>query len=193
MRARKGQNELRLVFWETTVGCNLRCAHCRAAAEPGRSPEELSTEEALAFVDDLAGFADPILILSGGEPLYRPDILEVATHASRQGFRVALATNGTLLDDAMAGKIASSGIQRVSISLDGVDAKVHDVFRGVPGAFDRAVAGIRHLKQHRVEVQINTTVTRHNMNDLPAMVALAEREEVIAFHLFLLVSHPFYE
>ena len=85
-------NQLRLLFWETTVGCNLKCMHCRASAEPGRSPEELTTAEAMAFVDDLVSFANPILILSGGEPLYRPDILDIAAYAKLKGLRVALAT-----------------------------------------------------------------------------------------------------
>ena len=89
---------LRLLFWETTVGCNLRCAHCRASAEPGRSPAEMSTQQALKFVDDIADFAKPILVLSGGEPLFRPDILDIAAHASSRELQVALATNGNHTD-----------------------------------------------------------------------------------------------
>lgn len=181
------KNALRLLFWETTVGCNLKCMHCRAVAEPGRSPEELSTEEALAFVDDLAGFSNPILILSGGEPLYRPDILEIASHATGKGVRVALATNGTLVDEPMARAIRSAGIKRASISIDGTDAKTHDAFRGVNGAFDAALNGARRLRANEVEVQFNTTVTRHNIDDLPEIVALAEREGAKALHIFLLV------
>ena len=183
----KMQKDLRLLFWETTVGCNLKCMHCRAAAEPGRSPDELTTKEALSFVDDIVSFANPILILSGGEPLYRPDILEIANYVSNQGLRVALATNGTLVDKHMAQEIRSAGIQRVSISIDGIDAQSHDVFRGVDGAFQTALDGARHLKANGVEVQFNTTVTRHNIDSLPQIVALAEQEGAVAFHIFLLV------
>lgn len=181
------KNRLRILFWETTVGCNLKCIHCRAAAEPGRSPEELTTAEAIRFVDDLASFADPILILSGGEPLYRPDILDIAAHATGKGVRVAMATNGTLVDAETAAKIAAAGIQRASISIDGVDAGTHDDFRGVDGAFRTALSGGRHLRRNGVEVQFNTTVTRHNIDELPEIVALAEREGAVALHIFLLV------
>ncbi len=181
------KHKLRILFWETTVGCNLKCIHCRAAAEPGRSNEELSTAEALEFVDDLASFSDPILILSGGEPLYRPDILDIAAYAGMKGVRVALATNGTLVDRPTAKKISEAGIRRASISIDGVDAKTHDAFRGVPGAFDAALDGARYLRESGVEVQFNTTITRHNINELEQIVALAEREQAVALHMFLLV------
>jgi len=178
---------LRVLFWETTVGCNLKCIHCRAAAEAGRSPSELSTEEATAFLDDLAAFAQPILILSGGEPLYRPDILDIAAHASQKGLRVALATNGTLVDEQMASGVRGAGIQRVSISIDGTHAETHDAFRGVAGAYQAALDGARRLRRNGVDIQFNTTVTRHNIDELPEIVALAEREGAVAFHIFLLV------
>ena len=184
---RGDRNALRILFWETTVGCNLKCMHCRASAEPGRSSEELTTAEAMAFVDDLAEFARPILILSGGEPLYRPDILEIAAYASGKGLRVALATNGTLVDAQMAERIGTSGIQRASISIDGIDAETHDTFRGVEGAYRTALDGARHLRRNGVDVQFNTTVTRHNIDELPGIVALAEREGAVAVHIFLLV------
>ena len=147
----------------------------------------MDTEQALAFVDDLAAFAQPILILSGGEPLYRPDILDIAAHATQRGLRVALATNGTLVDAPMARAIRAAGIQRASISIDGVHSAVHDGFRGVPGAFEAALDGARFLRQAGVPVQFNTTVTRHNIDSLPDIVALAEREQAVALHLFLLV------
>lgn len=178
---------LRVLFWETTVGCNLKCIHCRASAEAGRSPDELSTEEAMAFLDDLAAFAQPILILSGGEPLYRPDILDLAAYASQKGLRVALATNGTLVDEQMAIGIRDAGIQRVSISIDGTRAETHDAFRGVDGAYQAALDGARRLRRNGVDIQFNTTVTRHNIDELPDIVALAEREGAVAFHIFLLV------
>ncbi len=179
--------DLRLVFWETTLGCNLRCAHCRATATPGRAPDELSTAEAFALVEDIVSFASPILVLSGGEPLYRPDILDIARFASDAGLRVALATNGTLIDPEIAADIAGAGIRRVSISLDGVQASTHDTFRGVSGAFEAAMEGSRLLRANDVELQINTTVTRHNVEELEAILDLTERQGAKALHFFLLV------
>lgn len=178
---------LRLLFWETTVGCNLRCAHCRASALPGRAPEEMDREQAFGFIDDVAAFAKPILVLSGGEPLYRPDILDLAQHATSRGLHVALATNGTLVDHKMACAIQQAGVKRVSISIDGISGAMHDGFRGVPGAFEAALDGARFLRKAGVPVQFNTTVTRHNIDTLPQIVALAEREGAVALHLFLLV------
>ncbi|MBT3603113.1 MAG: radical SAM protein [Candidatus Latescibacteria bacterium] len=178
---------LRLLFWETTVGCNLRCAHCRASAEPGRSPAEMSTQQALKFVDDIADFAKPILVLSGGEPLFRPDILDIAAHASSRELQVALATNGTLVDQGMAREIKKAGISRVSISIDGVNNVMHDSFRGVPGAYEAALDGAGYLRREGIGVQFNTTVTQHNIDALPQIVKLAEREKAVALHLFLLV------
>ena len=181
------KNELRLLFWETTVGCNLKCVHCRASAQEGRAPDELTTEEALDFIEELAAFAQPILVLSGGEPLYRPDIFRVAEFATWRGLKVAMATNGTLVDAEVARRIKASGVRRVSISLDGADAETHDRFRGMPGAFDRALEGAGHLRREGVSLQFNTTVSQHNAEQLSRVMDLAERMGADALHLFLLV------
>src|SRR5271166_151531 len=141
-----GANKARLVFWEVTKGCNLRCIHCRATATELSSPTDLPTAKALGIIDQIAEAANPILVLSGGEPLYRSDIFQLATYAKDKGLRVALATNGTLVTKEVARMIADSGVKRVSISLDGADAPTHDAFRGIPGAFDAAVQGLRNLK-----------------------------------------------
>lgn len=177
----------RLIFWETTNRCNLSCLHCRASAIKGPSPEELTTAQMKRFIDDVAGFAKPILVLSGGEPLVRPDIFEIAEYSVKRGLRVALATNGTLIDDAVAQKIKEAGIMRVSISLDGADAVTHDSFRGEKGAFDKALAGSRRLKKFGVGLQINTTVTKRNVTQLPQIYKLAIKEGADAFHIFMLV------
>lgn len=182
-----GQNALRLLFWETTVGCNLRCIHCRATATPGRLPNELTTREALDLVDQIASFSSPILVLSGGEPLYRPDIFEIASHAASKSIRVALATNGTLVTDQVAGQLTDAGVKRVSVSLDGASAQTHDSFRAIPGCFRKALAGIENLRKKGIEFQINTTVTNHNINELPRILDLAEGLGAAAFHIFLLV------
>lgn len=177
----------RLVFWELTTGCNLSCIHCRASATDLMSPDDLSTSECLRIVDDLAQYAPFILVLSGGEPLWRRDVFEIAARAHGHGIRVALATNGTLVDEAMADRIKESGIVRVAISIDGTDRATHDSFRGHNGAFEAAIRGIRCLQNVGISTQINTTVSRHNAHQLPEMVELAKSLKVDAFHLFLLV------
>ncbi|MBN9663127.1 MAG: radical SAM protein [Acidobacteria bacterium] len=177
----------RLVFWELTTGCNLRCIHCRASATELMSPDDLSTKECLDIVDQLAAYAPFILVLSGGEPLWRRDVFDIAKRAVSHGIRVALATNGTLVDEAMADRIKEAGIVRVAISLDGADQGTHDAFRGHDGAFDAAIRGIKLLQNLGISTQINTTVSKHNAHQLPEMVELAKSLKVDAFHLFLLV------
>ncbi len=177
----------RLIFWEVTKGCNLRCIHCRATATELMSPNDLPTEKALDIISQIANFGNPILVLSGGEPLYRADIFELAEYATSRGLRVALATNGTLVTKDVAQKIKNAGIKRVSISLDGSDATTHDTFRGIPGAFDAAIYGMKNLQQVGVSVQINTTIARHNAHQLPAVLELARTLGADALHTFLLV------
>jgi radical SAM protein with 4Fe4S-binding SPASM domain len=177
----------RLIFWEVTKGCNLRCIHCRASATELSSPLDLPTKAALNVIDQIAEVGNPILVLSGGEPLYRHDIFKLATYAGEKGLRVALATNGTQVTKDIARKIAECGIKRVSISLDGADAYTHDSFRGIPGAFDAAVYGLRHLKEVGVPVQINMTIAKHNAKQLPDVLELAKTLGADALHTFLLV------
>ena len=181
------QNKPRLIFWEVTKGCNLRCIHCRATATELSSPSDLSTRSALEIIDQIASFANPILVLSGGEPLYRSDIFQLARYATDKGLRVALATNGTLVTKEVARMIVDSGVRRVSISLDGADATTHDAFRGIPGAFDAALYGLRNLKALGMSVQINMTIARHNAKQLPEVLTLAKRIGADALHTFLLV------
>jgi heme b synthase len=178
----------RLVFWETTAACNLVCSHCRrtdVTDEP--TPDELSSQEAESMIDELSSWGRTILVLSGGEPLLRPDIFHLMDYANEKGLIVALATNGTLIDRDLAKRIRESGVDRVSISLDGADEATHDVFRRLPGSFRSAVAGIEALRAEDVPLQINVTVARHNADQLDAMVSLAKQLGAVALHLFLLV------
>jgi radical SAM protein with 4Fe4S-binding SPASM domain len=177
----------RLVFWEVTKGCNLRCIHCRATATELSSPDDLSFGQALRVIDQIAAHYRPILVLSGGEPLFRGDIFHIARHAADRGLRVALATNGTLVTPEIALKIKNAGVLRVSISIDGADAATHDSFRAIPGAFEAALQGFRHLKAIGMSVQINTTVASHNVDQLPGILALARQIGADALHTFLLV------
>ena len=177
----------RLVFWEVTKGCNLRCIHCRATATELMSPQDLHTDQALNIISQIADYGNPILVLSGGEPLYRNDIFTLAEYANSRGLRTALATNGTLVTTDVAQRIKESGIKRVSISLDGADADTHDSFRGIPGAFEAAIYGMKNLQRLGVSVQINTTIARHNAHQLPDVLKLARTLGADALHTFLLV------
>lgn len=177
----------RLIFWEVTKGCNLRCIHCRATASELVSPLDLPTTKALSLIEQVSQYAKPILVLSGGEPLFRSDVFDLARHGTGLGLRVALATNGTLVSKEIARKIVDSGIRRVAISLDGADAPTHDAFRGIPGAFDGTLQGFRNLKELGMSLQVNMTIARHNAHQLPAVLELAKSLGADALHTFLLV------
>jgi AdoMet-dependent heme synthase len=178
---------LRLVFWETTKACNLTCRHCRAVPQRRLGPTELSTSEAFNLIDGIAEVAKPVMVLSGGEPLFRPDLFDIAEYGVATGFRMALATNGTLVTERVAAKIADAGISRVAISLDGADAETHDRFRGLPGSHALALRGIRNLRAENVSVQINSTIAKHNVIQVPKMLEAALALEADALHLFMLV------
>ncbi|MCG3178689.1 MAG: putative mycofactocin radical SAM maturase MftC [Phycisphaerae bacterium] len=185
----KGQaHQLRLVFWEATAGCNLECRHCRRLDVSSQlSHDDLTTEQARAMISAIRQAGTPILVFSGGEPLMRPDIFELAEYARDIGLPTALASNGTLIDEAMAARIAASGIRRVSVSLDGADEATHDYLRMQEGSFAKAVQGLRHLKSAGLQTQINCTVARHNVDQLDRMYELALELEADAMHLFMLV------
>ncbi len=176
----------RLIAWELTNACNLACIHCRASAVREPQPGELTTAEAKHFVDELREYR-PILILTGGEPLLREDVYEIAQYATGKDLRVVLATNGTLLTSGIARKLKDSGIQRVSISIDGATKETHDVFRGEPGAFEGALRGIDILKTEGIGFQINTTITSRNLDEIPEIYDLAVELQASALHIFLLV------
>ncbi len=183
---------LRLLFWESTIQCNLTCAHCRRLEDNETRARDLDTIQARQMIAQLAALGRqqpmmPILVFSGGEPLCRPDLFELITYADAQGIIPALATNGTLVDDTWALRIAASSIERVSISLDGATAQTHDQLRKLPGAFDQAVAGIRRLRDHEVPLQINMTLTKHNVHELEALYNLALKLGAVAVHPFMLV------
>ncbi len=178
---------LRMVAWEVTRSCNLACGHCRASALRGPYEGELGAKKCMQLIDEIAAFAKPVIILTGGEPLLREDIYDIAAYGDGKGLRMVLATNGTLMSEAVAEKLAKSGIRRVSVSLDGPEAVSHDLFRGVPGAFDGALAGIAAMKRAGLEFQINTTITRANLAQIREIHDLAHRLGAAAHHIFLLV------
>ncbi len=187
MTAPKAAPPLRLMFWETTKACNLRCQHCRAVPETERSRVELTTKESFALIDQIAEVARPVLILSGGEPLYRSDIFDIGAYGCSKGFRMALATNGTMIDRALAGRIRDTGFSRVAISIDGATPATHDAFRAIPGSHAKAIDGLRFLREAGVSIQINSTIAKHNVAELPKMLDLALSIGADALHIFMLV------
>jgi heme b synthase len=180
-------NTLRLVAWETTRNCNLSCVHCRAAATNGPYAGELDTDQGFKLLDEIAEVGKPIIILTGGEPLLRDDIFDLAKHGDRLGLRMVMAPNGTLITPEVAERMAASGIRRISASIDGATKAFHDKFRGVDGAFDAALRGIEYVKAAGIEFQINTTITKTNLDQIPKILELAERLGAAAHHIFLLV------
>ena len=180
-------NKVRMIAWEVTRSCNLNCAHCRAAANGGPYAGELSTKKCFELIDDITAISSPVIILTGGEPLLRPDIFEIATYGTNKGLRMVMATNGTLVTPAVVKKMIQSGIKRVSISIDGKDAQSHDAFRQEKGAFAGAMAGIAALKDAGMEFQINTTITSVNLKQIKDILELAKIMGAAAHHIFLLV------
>ncbi len=178
---------LQLVAWEITRSCNLFCAHCRASAASGRYEGELSTEECFHLIDEILEVGKPIIILSGGEPLMREDVLQIAKYAVTKGLRVVMGSNGTLITEETAAKLKNVPISRLAISLDFPIAKLQDDFRGKAGAFEAAMAGIANTHRAGIEVQINSTITKLNVSYLDEVLSLALRVGAVAFHPFLLV------
>jgi heme b synthase len=183
----KSKNTLRLVAWEITRNCNLNCVHCRAAATLGPYEGELDTTACLNLLDQIAEVGDPIVILTGGEPLLRDDIFEVAAHGTAMGLRMVMAPNGTLITPESARKMAESGIKRISVSIDGSTSGVHDAFRKMEGSFDAAMRGARLAKEAGIEFQVNTTITQANLDQIPKIQELAVEMGAVAHHIFLLV------
>ncbi|MBF0311577.1 MAG: heme d1 biosynthesis radical SAM protein NirJ [Magnetococcales bacterium] len=171
-----------VVVWNLIRRCNLSCLHCYAASSDRDFRNELSHPEVMQTLDDLKRAGVTALILSGGEPLLRPDLFEIATAAKTLGFHLALSTNGTLIDAAMARHIAGVAFDYVGISIDGMEAR-HDVIRGETGAFNQALDGVRHLRDQDVTVGLRCTLTRDNTADLPELLQLMDRERIPRLYL----------
>lgn len=184
--------KLRLLFWESTIKCNLSCAHCRRVEDDDTVDADLSTTQAKNLIDQLAELGRnqnfmPILVFSGGEPLCRNDIFKLIDYAVANEVKCALATNGTLVDAGIAEQIKTAGIERVSVSLDGATAEVHNKLRNLEGSFEAAINGIHCLNDCGVPFQINMTITRHNIHQLDDIFVLAGKLGAVAVHLFMLV------
>jgi heme d1 biosynthesis protein len=170
-----------VVIWNLIRRCNLTCKHCYSISADTDFPGELSTDDVLRVMDDLKAFRVPVLILSGGEPLLRPDIFDIGRRAKAMGFYVGLSSNGTLIDERNIGRIADTGFDYVGVSLDGIGA-THDKFRRLDGAFDASMRGIRLCMNRGIKVGVRFTMTEDNAHDLPALLRLVEDEGIDKFY-----------
>jgi radical SAM protein len=177
-----------IVIWETTQACDLACVHCRACAQPVRSALELNTDEAKRLIDEVAAMAAPVFVLTGGDPLKRPDIFELVRYASTNGVRISLTPSATpLLAREAIQRLKDNGLARLAISLDGPTAEIHDAFRRVPGSYDWTLKAVRIAHEIGLPAQINTTITRHSLQHLDAMIALLEQLDIVLWSVFFLV------
>jgi len=166
-----------VVVWNMTRRCNLNCIHCYSSSQNIRYSNELTTDEGKKLISDLASFGSPVLLFSGGEPMIREDLPELAEFAVAQGMRVVLSTNGTLLTRELASTFKKIGVSYVGVSVDGME-KTHDSFRGVKGAFDMTLRGIRICRDEGIKVGMRVTMNRKNVADIPALFELIEKENI---------------
>jgi heme b synthase len=173
--------------WEVTQRCNLKCVHCRCSSDITSSEGDFNTEEGKKLLDEIAAFCKPVVVLSGGEPLLRPDIFDLASHGTSIGLRMCMATNGSLIDDGICRKMRESDIKMVSLSLDGSTAEVHDNFRQCPGAFDGVIKAAETLRRNGVKFLINSSFTKRNQSDIADVFRLAKSLGATAWYMFMIV------
>lgn len=177
-----------IVIWETTQACDLACVHCRACAKPSRNPFELSTAEAKGLIDQIAEMKVPVFVLTGGDPLKRPDIYELVEYAHGRGVHTSMTPSATpLLTKEAIATLQERGLARLAVSLDGSTAEIHDAFRRVPGSYQWTLNAIRWARELGLPVQINTTITRRNLGDLDSMVRLLQTLDIVLWSVFFLV------
>ena len=166
-----------VVVWNMTRRCNLKCVHCYAHALPTEGSDEISTKQGKEIIDDLAAFGSPVILFSGGEPLVRKDLPELASYAVEKGMRAVISTNGTLITPAKAKELKSVGLSYVGISLDGGE-ETHDKFRGVPGAFKKAMQGVANCQAEGLKVGLRFTINKRNVAEVPLIFRLLDEREV---------------
>ena len=166
-----------VVVWNCTQRCNLKCVHCYAQSEDRNYHGEMSTEEGKAMIDDLAAFGAPVLLFSGGEPTIRRDLVELMQYAKSKGMRVVISTNGTLITPEMAKEFAEVGLSYVGVSLDG-SRETHDMFRGMPGSFDKAIQGVHNAQEAGIKVGLRMTINKRNWRDIPAVFDVLRNENI---------------
>ena len=176
------------IAWEITRRCNLRCVHCRSCSEAEVDGHpDFDSSEAYRVLEDIASYAKPVIVLSGGEPLLRNDVFDIAKHGTGLGLRMCLATNGMLVTDEVCVNIKDSGIRIVSLSLDGSTEAVHDDFRSVKGAFAGITNATGLFKKHGIEFIINSSFTKRNQEEIPAVYRLAKELGATAWYMFMIV------
>ena len=177
-----------IAIWEMTQACDLACVHCRASAQPDRHPMELSTEEGKHLIDQIADMKVPVFVLTGGDPIKRPDLFELIGHAHSAGVRVSLTPSATpLLSREIVVRLKEAGLARLAVSMDGASAATHDAFRGMIGSFARTLDAVRWANEVGLPVQINTTFSRRNITEIDAIVGLMERLKITLWSVFFLV------
>jgi radical SAM protein len=177
-----------IAIWEVTQACDLACVHCRASAQPDRHPMELSTDEGKHLIDQVAALKVPVFVLTGGDPIKRPDLFELIDHARSVGVRVSLTPSATpLLTKEIVVRLKETGIARLAVSMDGASAETHDVFRGMKGSFARTLDAVRWANEIGLPVQINTTFSRRNIAEIDDLVSLMESLKITLWSVFFLV------
>lgn len=177
-----------IAIWEVTQACDLACVHCRASAQPDRHPAELSTEEGKDLIDQIAEMQVPVFVLTGGDPIKRPDLFDLIGHARSRGVRVSLTPSATpLLTREIVARLKEAGLARLAVSMDGATAETHDAFRGMSGSFARTLDAVRWANEIGLPVQINTTFSRRNIAEIEAVVALIESLKITLWSVFFLV------
>jgi AdoMet-dependent heme synthase len=177
-----------IAIWEVTQACDLACVHCRASAQPDRHPMELSTDEGKLLIDQIAAMQVPVFVLTGGDPIKRPDLFELIAHARSRGVRVSLTPSATpLLTREIVVRLKEAGLARLAVSMDGASAVTHDAFRGMSGSFARTLDAVRWANEIGLPVQINTTFSRRNIGEIDAIVALMESLRITLWSVFFLV------
>ena len=177
-----------VVIWETTQACDLACLHCRACAVPARDPRELDTAEAKTLIDTIRRFGRPLLVLTGGDPLKRPDAVELVRYGVDAGLRVALTPSGTpLMTPRILGELHDAGMSRLAVSLDGATAEQHDAFRGVAGSWEWTIRMLEAAREIGLSTQINTTISRHNLHQLEDLISLMSRLGIALWSVFFIV------
>ena len=177
-----------IAIWETTQACDLACVHCRACAQPARSPWELSTEEAKKLIDQIAQMEVPVFVLTGGDPLKRPDIYQLVEYAHSKGVHTSMTPSATpLLTREAIARFKEHRLARLAVSLDASSAERHDAFRRVPGSYDCTLNAIRWARELGLPVQINTTITRRNVDDFDDMLELLQTLDIALWSVFFLV------
>jgi radical SAM protein len=177
-----------IAIWEVTQACDLACVHCRASAQPERHPMELSTDEGKQLIDQIAALEVPVFVLTGGDPIKRPDLFELIAHARRVGVRVSLTPSATpLLMRDIVFRLKEAGLARLAVSMDGASAATHDAFRGLSGSFARTLDAVRWANEAGLPVQINTTFSRRNIGEIDDIVAVVESLGITLWSVFFLV------